>query len=77
MDSGCPGKDQRYWRPDDICEVRCAHCGAEVEIWKDEPARLCPGCGRAVANPRLDLECEKWCKSANECRALRGKGSAG
>jgi len=63
----CPGQDQRYWKPEDIFDVRCPHCGAEVEFFKDEPVLLCRGCGGEVRNPRIDLGCAKWCKHAAEC----------
>ena len=47
----CPGQDQRYWTPKDIATVRCPACGRSIEIWKDEPMRICPGCGAKVRNP--------------------------
>ncbi|HEY3321938.1 MAG TPA: hypothetical protein VGP72_15835 [Planctomycetota bacterium] len=63
----CPGTDQRYWKPDDISYQTCPHCGAEVEIWKDEPVRLCPECKKDVRNCKLDLSCAKWCLYAKDC----------
>ncbi len=63
----CPGQDQRYWTPKDIATVRCPACGHEVEIWKDEPMRVCRNCGCKVRNPGLDLGCAEWCKYAPEC----------
>ena len=63
----CPGQDQRYWKPEDIFDFPCPQCGGEVEFWKDEPVRVCPSCKREVFNPRIDLGCAKWCKSAVEC----------
>jgi hypothetical protein len=63
----CPGQDLRFWIPDDIATVLCGRCGREVEIWKDEPMRVCPGCGCKVRNPKLDLGCAEWCKYAAEC----------
>jgi hypothetical protein len=66
-DVHCPGQDQRYWKPEDIFQVACPHCSAEIEFWKDEPVRICGGCKREVRNPRLDLACAKWCKEAEKC----------
>jgi hypothetical protein len=63
----CPGQNQQFWTPDDISFVQCAHCGTEIEFWKDEPTRPCPGCGRESRNPGLNLACAAWCRSAAEC----------
>ncbi|MCK5801253.1 MAG: hypothetical protein KAI66_00405 [Lentisphaeria bacterium] len=63
----CPGQDMRYWTAEDIFDVACPFCGDEIEFWKDEPIRLCSGCGVEVRNPRIDLGCAKWCKFAEEC----------
>ncbi len=63
----CPGQDMRYWKPEDIFDLDCPHCGLNIEFWKDEPFRLCKSCGNEVRNPRIDLGCAKWCKFANEC----------
>ena len=65
--SGCPGQDKRFWKPDDIHEAPCPHCGAKVEFWKDDRERRCKACGRIVANPKFDLGCAKWCKHAESC----------
>lgn len=63
----CPGQDMRYWTPDAIHEMRCPHCGAEIEIWKDEPVRVCRACRKRVRNPYLDMGCAEWCHYAEEC----------
>ncbi len=63
----CPGQDMRNWTPKDIFDVACPYCGEEIEFWKDEPTRICPGCGVGVRNPRIDLGCAKWCQFAAEC----------
>jgi len=68
----CPGQDMRYWTPKDIFDVPCVHCGTAIEFWKDEPSRPCPGCGRDVRNPRIDLGCAEWCKYAPECLGQDG-----
>jgi len=57
----------RYWTAEDIFDVECPYCDAEIEFWKDEPVRLCSKCGVEVRNPRIDLGCAKWCKFAEEC----------
>jgi hypothetical protein len=63
----CPGQDQRYWKPEDICEADCPKCGVSMEFWKDDPKRKCPGCGETVRNPKIDLGCAEWCKFAKQC----------
>ncbi len=63
----CPGQDMRNWRPEDIFDVACPACSAEIEFWKDEPFRICTSCGMEVQNPRLDFGCAKWCKFAEQC----------
>jgi len=68
----CPGQDMRYWTPRDIFDVACPDCGKAIEFWKDEPSRTCPGCGREVRNPQIDLGCAEWCKYAPECLGQDG-----
>ena len=63
----CPGQDMSKWKPGDICYFPCPFCEKEIEIWKDEPFRLCPNCKKEVRNPRIDLGCAEWCKYAKEC----------
>jgi len=63
----CPGQDQRYWKPEDIFNVLCPYCKAEIEFWKDEPVQPCPNCKKEVRNPRIDLGCAEWCKYAKDC----------
>jgi hypothetical protein len=67
MSPRCPGQDQRYWKPEDIFDVRCPYCGFEIEFWKDEPSHTCRGCEREVRNPRIDLGCAKWCAHGDQC----------
>lgn len=57
----------RYWKPEDIFELRCPYCGSEMEFFKDEPSLTCPSCHSEVRNPRIDLGCAKWCKFARDC----------
>ena len=68
----CPGHDRRLWRPDDIFEAPCPHCGSAVEFFKDDGARPCGSCGRTMANPRLDSGCAAWCPHADACRPRPG-----
>lgn len=68
----CPGQYPRFWKPDDVFEVDCPHCGVAVEFFKDDPRRKCPACGRLCVNPKLNLGCLEWCKFADQCRALLG-----
>lgn len=63
----CPGQDTAFWRPGDIYEITCGQCGAEVEFFKDDASRRCPGCGARVQNPKLNLGCAQWCEHAKEC----------
>ncbi len=63
----CPGQDQRYWKPEDIFDVKCPGCGKGVECLKEEPKLKCRNCGQLVANPRIDLGCAEWCKYAEQC----------
>lgn len=68
----CPGQDMRNWRPGDIFEVACPHCGEKVEFFKDEVKLRCPHCQQTVPNPRLDLGCAAWCAYGSKC--LEGHG---
>ncbi|MCA1988791.1 MAG: HD domain-containing protein [Desulfarculus sp.] len=63
----CPGQDTAFWRPGDIYEITCGQCGTEVEFFKDDASRRCPGCGARVQNPKLNLGCAQWCEHAKEC----------
>ncbi len=73
----CPGQDQRYWKADDIFDMKCPYCGNEIEFWKDEPFRICKECSREIRNPRINLGCAKWCKNADAClgRTIDGDGN--
>jgi len=61
----------RNWTPEDIFDLPCPSCGTEIEFWKDEPLRSCPSCAREVRNPRIDLGCAEWCRSAEQCLGSR------
>ena len=63
----CPGQDTRYWKPGDIFEVECPHCGKVVEFFKDEATRRCRSCKKTVVNPKMDFGCATHCKFAAEC----------
>ncbi|MFC1781989.1 hypothetical protein ACFL02_00195 [Planctomycetota bacterium] len=72
----CPGQDQRFWKPDDIFEVRCRHCGRAVEFFKDDPKRKCPGCKEIVTNPKIEKGCAEWCQYAEQCLGIIQAGDA-
>ena len=63
----CPGQDQRFWKPDDIFEVKCPGCGGTIEFFKDEPKLKCRKCGKMVINPKIDFGCAEWCQYAEQC----------
>ncbi|WP_258360288.1 phage terminase large subunit family protein [Moorella sulfitireducens (nom. illeg.)] len=63
----CPGQDRRYWKPGDIFEEPCPHCGGMIEFWKDDVTLRCPHCRRVVTNPRFDPGCAAWCSYASKC----------
>lgn len=63
----CPGQDKYYWTPDDIFDVPCRVCDRPVEFMKTDSRRVCPHCGFAFVNPRLELGCAQWCSHALEC----------
>ncbi len=63
----CPGQDQRFWKPEDIFDVKCPDCGQTVEFFKDEPKLKCRKCGKVVINPKIDLGCAEWCQYAEQC----------
>ncbi|MCB2185714.1 MAG: zinc ribbon domain-containing protein [Deltaproteobacteria bacterium] len=72
----CPGQDTAFWRPGDIFELACTDCGTVIEFFKDDATRRCPGCGRKVANPKLNLGCAQWCEHAKECLGYDPKEAA-
>ena len=63
----CPGQSTLFWRPEDIFEMPCPHCGQSIEFFKTDVKRPCPQCGRKVLNPRMDFSCAEWCDAAEEC----------
>ncbi len=64
----------RTWKPEDIFELACPHCGHEMEFWKDEPVLPCRSCGQDVRNPRMDMGCAAWCKAADRCLGKEAEG---
>ncbi len=69
--SHCPGQNRRYWKPEDILSLACPACGLEIELFKDEGRRRCPGCGIWVTNPRVAESCASWCSFAEDCLGVR------
>ena len=72
----CPGQDQRFWKPEDIFEVKCPGCARPIEFFKDEPKLKCRNCGRVVVNPKIDLGCAEWCQYAEQCVGVSVKNEA-
>jgi hypothetical protein len=70
----CPGQDQRFWRPEDLFEIKCQQCGHSVEFFKDEPKLKCSNCGNLVNNPRIDLGCAEWCQYGEQCTGVTKEG---
>jgi putative nucleotidyltransferase with HDIG domain len=66
----CPGQDQRFWKPEDIFDVKCQGCNKPVEFFKDEPKLKCRNCGQVVVNPKIDLGCAQWCQYAEQCLSV-------
>ncbi len=63
----CPGQDTRYWKPGDIFETDCPHCGRKVEFFKDEATRKCRNCKKTVVNPKMNFGCAGYCQYATQC----------
>lgn len=63
MSAGCPGSDGRNLS---TALYRCAHCGAEVEMFSDEIRVRCPACGAHVCKDSVP-SCVQWCAKAREC----------
>ncbi|MCP4132097.1 MAG: hypothetical protein GY754_14070 [bacterium] len=63
----CPGQDTRYWKPEDIFEIKCGSCGTMVEFFKDDVQLKCYKCGTTIENPKIKMGCAEWCQYADEC----------
>jgi hypothetical protein len=63
----CPGQDRRNWKPEDIFEHDCPHCGAVIEFWKTDTKTKCTNCQKPVFNPKFNLGCALWCSYADQC----------
>ncbi|MCM8798395.1 MAG: HD domain-containing protein [Candidatus Omnitrophica bacterium] len=61
----CPGS-QRFRQPQPE-EIRCSHCGKELEIWTDEVKVICPNCKNEVLRLPEEASCLDWCRYAKEC----------
>lgn len=70
----CPGQDTRYWKPEDIYEDKCPHCGNVLEFWKTDIRVRCEKCKRIVSNPRFNMGCAQWCSYAEQCLGAVAKG---
>ncbi len=67
LSAKCPGQDRRNWKPEDIFEHPCPHCGGAIEFWKTDAKRVCPACFKPVLNPKFNLGCALWCVYADQC----------
>ncbi|MEW6522914.1 MAG: hypothetical protein AB1445_04950 [Bacillota bacterium] len=67
MFTRCPGQDRRFWKPSDVYDAPCPHCGESMEFFRDDITLKCPSCKKPVVNPRFDPGCAAWCKYAVEC----------
>lgn len=67
LSAKCPGQDRRNWKPEDIFEHDCPHCGNPIEFWKTDAKRTCPECHEQVLNPKFNLGCALWCAYAEQC----------
>ena len=63
----CPGQDTQYWNQEAIFETPCPECGQEMEFFKDDTTRRCPGCGKKIVNPKMDFGCASYCQFAEQC----------
>lgn len=70
----CPGQDTRFWKPSDVFEKPCPHCGHVLEFWRDDISVRCRQCGNRVFNPRFDPGCAAWCAYAEQCVAEIARG---
>ncbi|MBW2091625.1 MAG: hypothetical protein JRI34_05815 [Deltaproteobacteria bacterium] len=66
----CPGQNMMFWKPGDIFEITCPNCHTQIEFWKDDAQRRCPGCGHRFPNPKLNQGCAQWCEFAEKCLGL-------
>ncbi len=64
MMNKCPGS-QAFSQPHPE-DIKCPHCGAEVEIFSDEIKVTCPGCNKTVVREE-GATCLDWCRYAKEC----------
>lgn len=74
MSMRCPGQDTRFWKPGDVFEKPCPHCGHVLEFWRDDISVRCRQCGNRVFNPRFDPGCAAWCAYAEQCVAEIARG---
>jgi NADH pyrophosphatase NudC (nudix superfamily) len=59
----CPGAANL--RTPTITLKKCPQCGEEIEVFSNDTAVKCSGCGFTVYNDLLS--CAQWCKQAREC----------
>jgi Fe-S-cluster-containing dehydrogenase component len=59
----CPGQDFRNLT---VSEIKCPHCGTEVEIFSHENSVKCHVCGQRISRETLP-SCIRWCTAARQC----------
>ena len=67
LSAKCPGQDRRNWKPEDVLEHNCPHCGTVLEFWKTDAKVKCHHCRTKVLNPNFNLGCALWCSYADQC----------
>lgn len=67
LSARCPGQDRRNWKPGDIFEHRCPHCGTFIEFFKTDAKAKCHNCGNQILNPNFNMGCALWCAYAEQC----------
>ncbi|MBC8373175.1 MAG: hypothetical protein ISS69_16030 [Phycisphaerae bacterium] len=63
MQYKCPGSSSS--KPLDSTIITCPSCGADVELFSDEPMLRC-GCGTVVRREIMP-RCADWCPAAADC----------
>jgi transposase len=59
----CPGTANL--RTPTLAVKKCPRCGAEIEIFSNEPSATCDSCGFVIWNDFAS--CIQWCRYAERC----------
>jgi len=60
----CPGA-KRFHQPEPE-DLKCPHCGQEIEIWSDEIQVTCRQCKKTFMRQQ-EQSCVDWCRYAKPC----------